>query len=59
MTTEEMRSKWEKVIDALPFGQNFEFDVSDSEAQIVMQILDERGDTMFSVEPLNYNKWIN
>lgn len=59
MTTEEMRSKWEKVIDELPFGQDFEFDVSDSEAQVIMQLLDERGDTMFSVEPLNYNKWIN
>lgn len=59
MTTEDLRSKWEKIIENLPFGQDFEFDVSDSEAQIVMQILDERGDTMFSVEPLNYNKWIN
>lgn len=56
MTTEEMRSKWSRIVDSMPFGVDVEFDVSDKEAQVIMELLDERGDTLFSVETINQAK---
>jgi len=49
----EIRSKWEKIIAALPYGQPFEFDISDAEAEIVVDIMNETCDTLYRVEKLN------
>lgn len=54
MTTEEMRSKWEKILESMPFNQDFEFDMNMSEAAIVLELLSERDDTIYSVESLSH-----
>lgn len=53
MTYNEMRDKWEKIIAALPYGQEFEFDLNDAEAAIVIDIMNETCDTLYRVEKLS------
>lgn len=56
MSYEELVTKWTKIIESIPCGQEFDFDMPDSEAQIVMSILAERGDTVFNCGALGIRK---
>lgn len=49
----ELRSKWEKIVKALPVGQAFEFDVPEIEADILVDILREMNDTIYIREELS------
>ena len=52
----ETRAKWIPILAAMPFGQEFEFEMPDEEAQVVMMMLDERGDTVFTQEFMGSRK---
>jgi len=52
----EMREKWSKIIANMPYGVDFEFEVPDGEAQVLMELLDERADTIFTSELLGSRK---
>jgi len=56
MSYEELVAKWTKIIESIPYGQEFEFEIPDSEAQIVMSILAEGGDIVFTCEALGARK---
>jgi len=56
MSYEEIVDKWKKLIDSMPYGVDVEFEMSDSEAQIVMALLEDRGDTIFDCEIIGPRK---
>lgn len=46
----EVRAKWFSILAAMPYGEEFEFEMPDSEAAILAKMLNERGDTVFAID---------